>query len=157
MIREDIEQIAVVQAENAQDFQRQFNEMMARLSDCKPQVQFNFNQGHCAYITYILELKIPDCVADEYHAKGIMFTCRQCPLHELVTDGRVRRVQCKYADLGFTHLNNECCEVFYRRLNLKELEPIGDPQEYGKKKYFRNERTERRDDGERRSVRVVRR
>lgn len=132
MIRNDIEQIAVVQAEDAQEFQKQFNELMARLSNCNPKVQFNFNQGHCAYITYTQEVRIPDCVADEYHAQGIMFKCKRCPLHELETDGRVKNVKCKYANLGFTHLDHECCEVFYRRLNLGEVEPMGEPLEYGR-------------------------
>lgn len=157
MITNDIEQIAVVQAEDAQEFQRQFNELMARLSKCKPQVQFNFNKGHCAYITYTLELKIPDCVADEYHAEGIMFKCKQCPLHEVETDGRVKRVQCKYADLGFTHLDNECCEVFYRRLNLGEIEAKGDPYEYGEGTYWwkrkkEQEERNRRYEDERRCI-----
>lgn len=133
MRTERVNQIAVVQSNDGQEFQTQFNELMARLSDCNPQVQFNFNQqGHCAYITYEQTLRTPDRVADEYHAQGVMFKCKQCPLHEVETDGRVKRVKCKYADLGYTHLENECCEVFYRRLNLGEVEPKGNPIEISK-------------------------
>lgn len=129
MIRNTVSQIKVVYSENPIDFQNQFNREMEILSDCNPHVEFNHTKGFCAYITYDQTFNIPDTIADEYHAEGIYFTCQQCPLRETVTDGRVKRVKCKHSSYGYAHLDHECCEVFYRRLQLGELEPMGEPKE----------------------------
>lgn len=130
-----ITQLAVVHEQTAEEFQRKFNSTMAALAGNNPKHQFRPEMGFCAYITYEDVECIAETVSDEYHAEGIRFDCKNCPLHEEVTDKRVKRVKCKYADLGFTHLDHEACEVFYRRLNLAELKPIGEPKEYGVKKH----------------------
>lgn len=136
-----VQQIAVICSDNALDFQNKFNTQMVALADKNPKVEFNHAQGFCAYITYEETTYKVDSIADEFHADGLKFTCRNCPLHEVETDGRKKRVKCKYADTGYCRLDSEACEVFYRRLMLREIEPIGEPQEYGvKKKAYNTER-----------------
>lgn len=144
MRTERVQQIAVIHSDNANEFQKQFNAQMIALADKSPEVEFNHAQGFCAYITYTETTYTVDSIADEFHADGLKFTCRNCPLHEVETDGRKKRVKCKYADVGFCHLDHEACEVFYRRLMLREVEPIGEPQEYGIKKKAKYNTAERR-------------
>ena len=125
-----IKQIAVIYSDDPADFQKKFNLQMAALADKKPTIEFNHSQGFCAYITYDEATHQVTSIADEFHADGIKFECRNCPLHEIETDGRKKRVPCKYADTAFTKLDDEACEIFYRRLMQREIEPIGEPKEY---------------------------
>lgn len=125
-----IKQIAVIYSDEPADFQKKFNLQMAALASKHPTIEFNHSQGFCAYITYEETTRQVTSIADEFHADGIRFECRNCPLHEIETDGRKKRVPCKYADTAFTKLDDEACEIFYRRLMQREIEPIGEPKEY---------------------------
>ena len=109
-----IKQIAVIYSDDPADFQKKFNFQMAALASKHPTIEFNHSQGFCAYITYDETTHQVTSIADEFHADGIRFECRNCPLHEIETDGRKKRVPCN----------------FYRRLMQREIEPIGEPKEY---------------------------
>ena len=129
MNNKTITQLVIVKGETAEEFQEKFNSTMAALADQNPQFKFNPDLDFCAFVTYEEKEYAIGTVADEYHALGLKFLCKNCPLHEEENDKRKKRVTCKYAHLGFTKLDSEACETFYRKLNLCELEPIGEPQE----------------------------
>jgi hypothetical protein len=135
MLANEITQIIVVHANDAQEFQKQFNQAMAMLADKSPTYEFNHAMGFCAYITYTEITKQANRAADEVHSDGMRFKCRNCPLHELETDGRKKKVACKFSDSGYCHLEREACDVFYRRYIMKELEPIGEPEKLPEKSW----------------------
>lgn len=71
-------------------------------------------------------------VKDEFHDEGIRFVCGECPLHDIETDKRRKRVSCKYAENGITHLEHESCEYFYKLLKQNRITPVvPDPEEPG--------------------------
>ena len=109
-----------------------FNSIMSALAGKDPQHHLDFANGFKAVITYTETINQMDCVADEYHAEGIKYTCQQCPLRETQTDGRKHHAECQYSSTGRTHFSNEACEVFYRRLKLGDITPKGDPQIFEK-------------------------
>lgn len=123
MKEKEVMQISVVESEDAKTFQKEFNTEMASLSGSDPEVEFICERKFCAIIKYKQITKEIETVADEFHAEGIRFICKQCPLHELVTDGRLKWIKCKYADFGRTHLQHEACELFYRKVRQGEVEP----------------------------------
>ena len=125
-----ITQLVIVKGETAEEFQEKFNSTMASLADQNPQFKFNPDLEFCAFVTYEETEYKAETVADEYHALGLKFLCKNCPLHEEEKDKRKKNVKCKYAHLGFTKLDSCACETFYRKLNLCELEPIGEPIEF---------------------------
>ena len=140
MKKNQVEQIMVVYADDPKTFQKEFNSAMASLATKNPKYEFNHTKGFCAYITYTETTCVHTEAADEFHADGISYKCKNCPLHELETDGRKKKVKCKFDELGRTHLDRECCDVFWRRLKMGELEPVGQPGKWGEKNTHKGSR-----------------
>ena len=124
MLVKSFRQIKVIKAADPTDFQKQFNEAMEKLHENDPEVEFVHEQGFCAYITYTKTTHEWDCVADEFHAEGIHYLCRNCPHHDPVDDKRKKYVWCKYSDYGHTHLDHEACEMFYKQVKQNEIKPL---------------------------------
>lgn len=132
MKRERITQIKAINPKPAQEFQEEFNAAMTALADKSPEYKVDFAEdGFRAVIIYTEVIETMDCVADEYHAKGIKYTCQDCPLREIQTDGRKKDAECKHAAFGRATLKAEACEVFYRQLKLGAIEPKGEPTTIG--------------------------
>lgn len=125
MLTKHLEKIKVIQTDNPEEFEKQYNEATEELweKDCKIEVQA-FNGTHCAYIYWNEVEEIFDRVSDEFHAEGIHYLCSQCPLHDPAEDGRKKIVWCKYADCGSTDLRHEACEMFYKMVKQNEIKPI---------------------------------
>ena len=132
MKREILTQVKAINPKPAEEFQEEFNKAMTALAGKSPQYKIDFSErGFSAVITYTEVIETMDCVADEYHAKGIKYTCQECPLREIQTDGRKRDAECKHAACGRATLKAEACEVFYRQLKLGAIEPKGEPTTIG--------------------------
>ena len=121
-------QVAVIRSEVAEDFEDSFNRKMQELSNKKILSQEITVTGDTitAVITYEESAQAMDCVADEFHAEGIIFLCKHCPHLVDPKDKRVKHCECKYAEFGHTHKDHEACEVFYRELKLHKIQPIPD-------------------------------
>ena len=87
MLINKIPQIKVISNIDPVAFEKQFNSVMADLADKKPKHIIDLTDGYKAVISYEETISIPDSVADEYHAEGIKYTCRECPLREIQPDG----------------------------------------------------------------------
>lgn len=129
MLINQMTQIKVINKTDPAEFEKEFNSAMVVLADKNPKYTLDTSNGFTALITYTDTIRQMDCIADEYHAEGIKYTCRECPLREIQTDGRKKDAVCKHAMTGKTNLNSEACEVFYRRLKMEDIEPIGEPTE----------------------------
>ena len=123
MLVKSYPQIKVIQADDPKEFQRQFNEAMEKLYENDPEVEFVHEKAYCAYIRYTKVTHEWDSVADEFHAEGIHYLCKQCSYHEEVDDNRKKYVYCKYADYGHTHLDHEVCEMFYKEVKQGKIKP----------------------------------
>lgn len=125
-----IPQIEVIQESDPSVFKTQFNELMKTLRsaedlDFKLYSDSSFSD-YRAIVTYYVSVSEMNTVADEYHAEGLRYLCRNCPHLEDPKDKRIKYCKCKYAELGMTHKDMESCEVFYRELKLGLIEPLED-------------------------------
>ena len=119
-------QIAVICEDDAKAFEKAFNAKMVELAESNPQFKFIQKDAFVAIISYTQKEHIMDCVADEFHAEGIRYLCKNCPHLEDPHDRRVMRCGCKYAELGTTHKMHEACEVFYKALKNGTITPLED-------------------------------
>lgn len=119
--------ICMVRETDAQFFEQAFNETIERLAQFEPEpgtIQYDDGAWWCA-ITYTEKERVIESVSDIYAMEGIRYLCKNCPLHEPVTDGRVKYASCKYASLGRSHLEHGACEYFYKQLLQNKIEPVG--------------------------------
>lgn len=128
MRRDFIEQIVAVEGDNPKEFQDNFNKVTRENKGNKHIKTENFVLGHklVSIITYQLEMQTPDCVADEFHAEGVYWHCRNCPHLEDPNDARIKYCDCMYSGTGRTHKDHEACEVFYKGVKNGSITPIPD-------------------------------
>jgi hypothetical protein len=120
-------QVEVVCAKDPMEFKAEFNSKMKDLSENDPTYEFIFkDEKFVAIITYTEKERVMDCVADEFHAEGIRYLCKNCPHLEDPKDKRIKVCGCRYAELGTTHKLHEACEVFYKALKAGTITPIED-------------------------------
>ena len=77
MLYREHKRLKVVYSDNPKEFESEFNAAMDALSGCEPTYKIDENKpAFCAYITYTETERIPDRVADEYHARGVYYQCK---------------------------------------------------------------------------------
>lgn len=118
-----IRQFRCIVSHNAADFQNELNETMRELAPYDPQYETDIHGPDLRALIWFDE-KQASSVREEFEMEGIRYICRECPLHDVNTDGRRKRVSCKYAENGVTHLDHACCEYFYKLLKQNRIEPI---------------------------------
>lgn len=109
-------------------FEQSFNEAIEELKDFDPEpseISHNDANGFWVCIKYTKKEKAIESVSDEFHLQGIRYLCKNCPLHEVETDGRIKRVPCKYSEMGYCHLEHEACEYFYKLLKQNGVRVVG--------------------------------
>lgn len=119
--------LKMVTERDPQFFEQAFNEAMEELKENDPvasDIECHDGMWWCA-ITYEEKEKVMETVADEFAMQGIRYLCKNCPLHDVVTDGRVKTVPCRYSEHGVTHLEHCACEYFYKMLKQNKVEPLG--------------------------------
>ena len=124
---DEYQQIVAIRSEYADKFQNEVNKQMKELAEHNPALEIKMLDGSFkAIITYTMKEYTMDCVADEFHAEGIRYLCKNCPHLEDPHDKRVMRCGCRYAELGTTHKLHEACEVFYKALKNGTITPLED-------------------------------
>ena len=114
----------VVCSSDPVEFEEQFNKAMEELAEQDPCYELREVGGSIwAIITHTVKERIAETVKEEYHMQGEKYYCSQCPLREQVTDGRVKKVPCMYAETGRANLRDECCDYFYRMLKQGKVTP----------------------------------
>lgn len=125
MKRLNYPQFAVISASDPKEFENELNRTVRNLADYSPTVKTEISGGvFNAIISWTA--KSDECltVADEFHAEGIRHVCAECPLHDVESDKRRKRVSCRYAEMGETRLDSECCEYLYKLLKQNRIELI---------------------------------
>lgn len=128
MRRDLIEQIVAVEGDNPKEFQDNFNRTTEENKERKhiKTEKFILDNKLVAILTYQIVQQTPDCIADEFHAEGVYWHCRNCPHLDDPNDLRVKYCGCKYSETGRTHKDREACELFYRGVKNGSITPISD-------------------------------
>lgn len=113
--------VAVAYGDTPKEFEANINSVLANLAEkhLHYEINFNTNEGHCAYIVYEEQTAIAETVADEYELKGETYLCKDCPYFKAPADKRRKNVHCELgkfcsADLG-------ACDEFYEKLSKGQL------------------------------------
>lgn len=122
MKRYSINKAAVVSEATAAEFEQALNDRLEELAKCRPEITFNMNEGHCAYILYKEDVVEPEDIRDEYEMRGETYTCSQCPFFK-TKDTNKRRVRgfCPWQES--TRKDASACLKFYKLLDRGEVEP----------------------------------
>ena len=121
-------QIACIKSEDPIEFQTQFNEKMKELANSRklePVIEMS-NGVFTAVIKYEESEQTMDSVADIFHAEGIRYVCKQCPHLVDPHNGTIKWCECPFAELGKTHKDHECCELFYKEVIQGKIKPRPD-------------------------------
>lgn len=122
MLYERQKKIRVVEANDAAEFEAEFNAALAELTRWKPEVTMNTQRGtHCAYIMYNEETKVPEDTRDEYELKGIRFICGDCPWFRPSPDRRIKYTTCARGEYRTTY-NTAACNALYKAVDSGEVE-----------------------------------
>lgn len=119
MRRDEILKVKVVQAESAEEFERKLNVVLKNV--LKPQITWNHNMGHCAYVTYVETVETLEDVSDIFHRDGVYYHCRNCPFFDLPNDKRFKRGACRISPSGVAWKDSEACTFLYKQLLSGEL------------------------------------
>lgn len=119
-------QLEVIFSDDPSKFQESFNSKMMELSQYSPKYEFHHEKGFCAYIIYDRTTKVLETLADEYALKGYSYKCIDCPYLEVPTDKRIKHCHCDYAPTETSHKDSPACELFYKRLDMGMLLPVGE-------------------------------
>lgn len=114
-----MQKVAVVASDTPQGFEAEMNRRLEELSESRPRIRYNMNQGFCAYIDYEVAVRVAEDLRDEYEMRGEGSTCAECPYLEKSDDGRRKWQACKVQ--GRTHEDNPACLYYYRQLEKGEL------------------------------------
>lgn len=120
MIRDAFKQFIILECDSAQEFQDKLNLAMREHASKHPEVEFNKNKGHSAYISWREEVTIPENARDEYELKGEKYHCCDCPFFVLSQDRRVKYTTCG-CDVHSTYYERPACEEFYEKLKRGEI------------------------------------
>lgn len=122
--------IEVIQTEDPKEFQEEFNDKIKQAfldnesERHSPTYSIDFTGGKfTAMITTEVLHEEMDSVADEYHAQGIYYKCRECPYCEVPEDKRIRWCYCEIDETD-VNKRHEACEYFYAELKAGRLEPV---------------------------------
>lgn len=124
MRNERFTQFAIIRDSSPEILTDKLNLKMYELRHKSPSVEINGDQ---ALIRYTEEIAEPECLEDEYRAKGIRLTCGDCPFFEPARkadgtiDARAKWGECPHAHLGRTSATSPMCEVIFEMLNNKEV------------------------------------
>lgn len=103
----------VIETESGAEYERLFEEAMEELGKYGPVVIDKLNaKGHCSYIEWIEEVKIPDDIREEMHLDDIYFNCGQCPYFIYPGDGRVKYFYCKKMCRKVSDSSDACLWVY---------------------------------------------
>ena len=113
------EQFATVHEDSASLFDARLNEKVRELRAFNPKVTFSDHIPFYAHISYCVNEKTPETVAEASEVNGVSFVCAQCPYFKpvLTQDGEVDKRckwgDCEHAEFGRTYKTTAACDRLY--------------------------------------------
>lgn len=128
MLHKKAKKFKAISEKDAFEFEVKINAALDALiaKGIVPDIEFNHNMGHCAYLMWTEETQIPENAKDEYELLGERHKCIECPYYIRPTDGRIKYTRCPVIDFK-VGADNSCCEQFYEELErgIIQLVEIG--------------------------------
>ena len=118
------QQFAIVQGDTAESLTEQLNAKMKELNSKNPTVTF---EGLIARISYTETDREPECLTDEYEAKGVNLFCEDCPYFvpernaNGTIDRRAKKGKCQFAHYGLTQKDCKACERLFEMIQSGEV------------------------------------
>lgn len=113
--------ILTVQANTAEEFDREFNEASESLGYS---VELKWDAAPmCVHFIYEETDKIPETCEDEFELQGIKYYCKDCPNMLKGKNRREKSHGCKYAEFGTVKDFTPACEYFYRQVLQGKITP----------------------------------
>lgn len=83
-------QVVVIDEQTAEAFQERYNAAMDELTDISITIEEKMVSvdKFRAVIMYSTKVRLPECLKDEYHLRGIYPTCSECPMYTPSGKGR---------------------------------------------------------------------
>lgn len=117
MYVKQIEQIEVVEASDAKEFQTRVNSFLRKMASegKKAQLMVDPSAWLKGYIKWYDEEREPETIVEEYELVGETHTCGECQHFPLITDGRIKNVRCPITE-KLTRKERACCDAFYKEV-----------------------------------------
>ena len=122
--------IAVIEAQNAVQFENLINDKLDELASYRPSLSIEHGKFFRAYIQYTIETVLPETVTERFELCGLHFNCRDCSQFEPARnrdgsiDKRAKYGYCKYRD-GRAHGDMTACERFHIEILRAGTTPDG--------------------------------
>lgn len=123
--------IAVIEAQNAVQFENMINDKLDELSTYNPALTIEHGRFYRAYIQYVVETTLPETIAERFELCGFYFKCRDCSQFERARnrdgsiDRRAKYGYCLYKERR-AHEDMTACERFHIELLKAGRTPNGD-------------------------------
>lgn len=122
MRNESYRQVSLIEDESLLELEKKINKRMQELAGCSPELDVDVKARY-AVITYTSCRDIAETIKDEYNKKGVRFSCSQCPFLEIDSDKRKKRYPCSHSEVGFSRIDSDACEDFYKWVDEGKIIP----------------------------------
>lgn len=100
-------------ATNAAELGEMLTRESERLAEYSPDIVWNLQNGHSAFLVYTEVMRTPETLREEYELRGERYTCADCDKKIPNTDGRARcSYRCIRRPKG-TDADASACNHFY--------------------------------------------
>lgn len=122
------QKIRVIRQADPAKFEAEFNQLTDDLSDLNPETTIDINNDcFTAVFQYVIETLIPETATEELEAKGLHYSCMNCPRFEpaLNNDGSVKQTAKKGKCFlqEYTCRDSRACEWFCKGVLSGEITP----------------------------------
>lgn len=122
MKRREVPQQKTIIAMTPEEWDERVNGALAKMLDdtrSKPEIierTKTSDGGYMAIIQYWKEYQEPECIRDEFHLKGVVYRCDDCPHLRRSTDKRIKWLECGKGMYETTKGSSEACDWFYEQV-----------------------------------------
>ena len=108
----------IIYDRTASGFEKKLNAAIDDLEDYEPEVTISESRptGFLAYLTYTMEHRTPENIADELEIRGLKIKCQDCPYMKKINNQKKKMFACEYATYGKTFKDSPACNKFYEDL-----------------------------------------
>ena len=122
MIQKTRERHRTIQTRDPLEFDNTIEKILEEVKDFNPETErfFDASVGHCAYIKWTEEHRIPENAADRFKLRGIEYRCAECPYFAISQDKRIKYSECKKGQS--TWAENRACPRLYELIEEGKVE-----------------------------------
>lgn len=111
--------VKVAKGNNAAEFEKNLNCILADLRDVETQIEFSSVDPFLCFVFYTQNIKEPETMTEVFADLGAGFYCGHCKHLQTNPDGRVKHHRCALFDTK-VRLDTPACEMLYRKIIDRE-------------------------------------